>query len=78
MMRRTIQSLALMLALSAPIYAGEMQFPVASPTPQQATSALQEPGVSGDISNPSATDETAADSFTETVLDLLAGVFGLI
>ncbi len=55
-----------------------MQFPVTSPTPQQATSATQEPSAGGDISNPSMTTETAADSFTETVLDLLVGVLVLV
>lgn len=76
-MRRTVQILALMLALSAPVTAGEMQCPVTSPTPAQA-SAVQEPSASGDISNPSTTDETAADSLAETVLDLLAGVLAAI
>lgn len=74
-MRRTFQSLALMLALSASAIAGEMQCPVNSPTPQQSTSAVQEPSASGDIST---TDETATDSLTATVLNLLVGAFTLV
>lgn len=77
-MRRTFQSLALMLALSTSVMAGEMPCPVNSPTPQQTTSATQEPSAEVDISNSSTTNETAADSLAETVLNLLVGVFTLV
>jgi hypothetical protein len=65
LMRRTVQSLALMLALCVPASAGIMQCPVASPTPPPA-SATQEPTTNGIIQNES------ADSLTQIVLDLLA------
>src|SRR4051812_23807328 len=66
-MRRTVQSLALMLAFCVPAMAGIMQCPVTSPTPPTA-SAAQEPTTEGDIQN------GAADSLTQTVLDLLAAL----
>lgn len=59
-MRRTVRSLALMLALSAPVYAGEMQFPVAGPPPTQSASVTQEPTGDGEIHNPLTVEETAA------------------
>lgn len=64
-MRRTVQSLALMLALCVPASAGIMQCPVASPTPPPANAA-QEQTTNGVMQ----ADET--DSLTQTVLDLLA------
>jgi hypothetical protein len=76
-MRRTVQILTLMLALSAPTTAGIMQCPVTSPTPEATASAVQEPSAGDNISSPSTTDETA-DSLTETVLDLLAGALALL
>jgi hypothetical protein len=66
-MRRTVQVLALMLALSAPATAGIMQCPVASPTPPLA-SAAQEPTTNGIMQNDS------ADSLTQIALDLLAAL----
>ncbi len=65
-MRRTVQVLALMLALSAPATAGIMQCPVTSPTPQPATSATQESSADGIMGN------DVAKSLTQTALDLLA------
>jgi hypothetical protein len=76
MMRRTVQVLALILALSAPATAGIMQCPVASPTPEPMASVVQQP--SGEVVNPSTNDETAADSLTDTFLDLLAVVLALV
>lgn len=73
-MRRTVQGLALTLALSAHIYAGEMQCPVISPTPPPA-SATQEPTTDGDIQNGASDgimqNEVAA-TFMQVVLNLLA------
>lgn len=76
-MRRTLQSLALIFALSATVIAGEMPCPVNSPTQQQATSTVQESSADVDIATPTA-DETEADSLTYTVLNLLVGVFTLV
>jgi hypothetical protein len=78
MMRRTVQIVALMFAFSVPVTAGIMQCPVAGPTPPPPAGAVQETSAGGDINKPPATDETAADSLTETVLDLLAGVLALV
>jgi hypothetical protein len=73
-MRRTVQSLALMLALSAPIYAGEMQCPVISPTPPSSP-AVQGPTTDGEISTPLMADgiiqNDAAATFLQVVLNLL-------
>lgn len=46
-MRKTVRALALALALTAPVYAGEMQCP--PPQPQQ---AVQEPTAEGDMHFP--------------------------
>ncbi|HEU4596639.1 MAG TPA: hypothetical protein VFS10_15990 [Pyrinomonadaceae bacterium] len=73
-MRRTIQSLVLMLALSAHIYAGEMQFPLTSPTPPPAP-AVQEPMTDGVIPNDASDGHIQNDAmitFAEVVLNLLA------
>jgi hypothetical protein len=61
-MRKTISVAALLLALTCPAYAGEMQND--SPKPQAST--VQAPTVDGDIQN------DAADRLTEIALDLLA------
>lgn len=65
-MRRTVQIVALMLALSTSVTAGIMQCPVASPTPEPTASATQEPSVGGIMQN------DVAGSLTQTALDLLA------
>jgi hypothetical protein len=74
-MRRTIQSVALMLALSIPGYAGIMQCPIVEPTPQPA-SAVQEQPTASDISTPQTTDgdmqNDAAATFAQIVLNLFA------
>jgi len=64
-MRKTLQVLALMLAVSASAYAGDMQFPVTDPPPQSAT-AVQAPTASGNMQN------GAADSLTQIALNVLA------
>jgi hypothetical protein len=66
-MRRTVQSLALMLALSASVMAGEMPCPVNSPTPTTATVA-QEPSANGIMQN------GEPESLTQVALDLLAAL----
>lgn len=70
-MRRTVQSLALILILSAPICAGEMQFPVAN-TPPQPAAATEAPTPDTEMHG----DEADA-SITETMLNLLEGVLAL-
>jgi hypothetical protein len=64
-MRKTAQTLLLMLALSAPIYAGEMQCPVVIEPPESAN-AEQEETTDGEIS----TTATIAD----VMLNLLTGI----
>jgi hypothetical protein len=64
-MRKTLQVLALTLAVSASAYAGDMQFPVTGP-PQSSTTATQQPTTSGDMQN----DVTS--NLIQTALDLLA------
>lgn len=73
MMRKTLQVLALTLAVSASAYAGEMQFPVTDPPPkpsanatQEPMTAVQEPTTSGNMQN------DATDSLTQIALELLA------
>jgi len=66
MMRKTIQAAALMLAVSASTYAGEMQFPVTSPPPQQPANVTQEPTTEGEMQN------DVADGITQIALNLLA------
>ena len=83
-MRRTVQSLALVLALSAPIYAGEMQCPVISPPPPSSP-AVQGTTTDGEIDTPLTADgymqngasdgdmgNSAAITFAQVVLNLLA------
>lgn len=62
-----------MLVLSATTYAGEMQFPVASPPPPQSASFTPEPTADGEIQNPLTIEETAA----EAVITLLSAVLRL-
>jgi hypothetical protein len=66
-MRKTISVAALLLALTCPAYAGEIQNDSPKPPPP---SAVQEPtdeaSTDGDIQN------TALDSLTRVALDLLA------
>jgi hypothetical protein len=69
-MRRTVQSMALMLALLTPAYAGEMQFPRTSPTPPPPT-ATQGQETEGDIPTPSQ-DETTGGSILDVLTALLA------
>ncbi len=61
-MRKTISVAALLLALTCPTYAGDMQNDAPKPPPP---SAVQEPTTDGEIQN------DAPDSLTQTVLDLL-------
>jgi len=72
-MRKTISVAALLLALTCPTYAGEMQ----NDAPKSPTNNAQAPSddttLEGGISTPS-----ASDSLTETVLDLLADVLALV
>ena len=64
-MRKTISVAALLLALTCPAYAGDIQND--SPKPQAIT--VQEPTTDGDIQN------GVADSLTQLALDLLAALF---
>jgi hypothetical protein len=69
-MRKTISVAALLLALTCPAYAGEMQNDKPAPPPQPA-SVIQEPTdgatVDGEMHTP-----PLSESLTQTVLDLLA------
>jgi hypothetical protein len=65
-MRKTLQVLALTLAVSASAYAGEMQFPVTDPPPQSSATATQQPTTDGNMQN------DAAANLTQIALDLLA------
>ncbi len=83
-MRRTVQSLALVLALSTPMYAGEMQCPVISPPPPSSP-AVQGTTTDGEIDTPLTADgymqtgasddimdNGAAATFAQVLLNLLA------
>ena len=79
-MRRTVQSMALMLALSIPIYAGDMQCPVVETPPQQAQQAVSVAPTDEQGTNSASnieTDVSASSSMTEVVLNLLQSVLSL-
>ncbi|HZH32218.1 MAG TPA: hypothetical protein VEY11_15755 [Pyrinomonadaceae bacterium] len=77
-MGKIIRTSALILLLACSAQAGWMMNGVADPSPtpeavkQETTSTVQEPTEGGD------TQDEATDSLTQTVLDLLAGVFSLL
>ena len=84
-MRRTIQSAALVLALSVTSYAGIMQCPIEEPTPppppaeQQSETVVQGPTTDGVMSTgttaPTADGmmgDGAVATFTQVILNLLA------
>jgi hypothetical protein len=63
-MRKTISVAALLLALTYPAYAGEIQ----NEAPKPPTATAQEPSTEGEMQN------GATDSLTQTVLDLFAAL----
>lgn len=63
-MRKTISVAALLLALTCPAYAGDIQ----NDSPKPPANTIQEPTTDGDIQN------GAVGSLTQTVLDLLAAL----
>jgi hypothetical protein len=63
-MRKTISVAALLLALTCPAYAGDIQ----NDSPKPPTNAVQEPTTDGDIQN------GVAGSFAQVALDLLAAL----
>ena len=68
-MRKTISVAALLLALTCPAYAGDMQ----NDKPQGNT--VQEPTTEGDIhTGEGEMQNGATDSLTQTILELLASV----
>jgi hypothetical protein len=79
-MRKTLTTAALVLALCCPVFAGEMNTPVApAPPPSQPASAIQEPTTDGEMSAgvmaPTADGimgNGAAATFVQIVLNLLA------
>jgi hypothetical protein len=74
-MGKAIRTSALILLLACSVQAGWMANGVAEPPPpveQETTSTVQEPTDGGD------TQDEATDSLTQTVLDLIAGVFSLV
>lgn len=75
-MGKIIRTSALILLLTCSAQAGWMGTGFADPPPppveQRTTSAVQEPTEGG------YTQDEATDSLTQTVLDLLAGVFSLL
>jgi hypothetical protein len=60
-MRKTISVAALLLALTCPAYAGDIQ----NDAPKPPTATVQEPTTEGEMQN------DATDSLTQTALDLL-------
>jgi hypothetical protein len=64
-MRKTISVAALLLALTCPTYAGDIQ----NDSPKPPANTVQEPTTDGDIQN------GVADSLTQLALDLLAALF---
>ncbi|HZI19643.1 MAG TPA: hypothetical protein VEY09_13720 [Pyrinomonadaceae bacterium] len=71
-MRKTAQSLTLMLALSAPAFAGEMQCPVVNEPPPP-PSAVQEATTTDGSGEPG-----AADGLLEIALGLMDNVLALL
>jgi len=71
-MRKTVQSLVLMLALSAPVYAGVMQCPITSEPPPPPSAAHEE------LTADNAGETEESDGFTETVLTLLKTALSLL
>ncbi|MDT5267968.1 MAG: hypothetical protein QOH49_154 [Acidobacteriota bacterium] len=65
-MRKTISVAALLLALTCPAYAGDIQ----NDSPKPPSNAAQEP-TGGEITTGEIPDDTT-DALTQTVLDLLA------
>jgi hypothetical protein len=61
-MRKTISVAALLLALTCPAYAGDMQ----NDTPKPPANMIQEPTANGEMPN------GAADTLAQIALDLLA------
>ncbi|MCA1614663.1 MAG: hypothetical protein LC795_11090 [Acidobacteria bacterium] len=76
-MRKAVSVAALILALTFPVYAGEMPNGSPQPPPPQPATAGQEQNTTPDASEGEAPDG-ATDSLAETVLDLLAGVLALV
>ena len=64
-MRKTISVAALLLALTCPAYAGEMQ----NDSPKPPANTVQEPTANGDMQN------DVASGLTQIALDLLAALF---
>jgi hypothetical protein len=66
-MRKTLTTVALVLALCCPVFAGEMNTPVApAPPPNEPASATHEPTTGNEITNSTTT------IILEVVLSLLA------
>jgi hypothetical protein len=70
-MRKAICVTALMLALTCPVYAGEMPNGAPQPPPPAPSSATQEPA-GGEITT------GAPDTLTQVTLDLLAALSSLL
>lgn len=66
-MRKTISVAALLLALTCPAYAGDMQNDAPKPPTNTAQAPTDNATLNGDISTPG-----ASESLTQTMLDLLA------
>lgn len=79
-MRKTLTIAALVLALGCPVFAGEMNAPVApAPPPSQPAPTIQEPITDGEMSAGATAPTTdgiiqneAAATFVQVVLNLLA------
>lgn len=73
-MRKTLQVLALTLAVSASAYAGDMQCPLTDPPPQSST-AIQAPTTDSTAQTTTTggvMQTGAAESLTQIALDVLA------
>lgn len=72
-MRKVFRACMLALALCAPVFAGDMPTPPATPPPPP-QNVVQEPTTEGDMQFPKASE----DALTEIMLSMLSGVLTLL
>lgn len=72
-MRKTISVAALLLALTCPVYAGDIQ----NDAPKPPTNAVQEP-TDGETLNGEIATPRVSDSLTQIALDMLAALPSLL
>lgn len=77
-MRKTLRASVLVLALCAPVFAGDIPNPSSPQPPPQNSMAEGQPSVTTEAqATDDSTQDKAADSLTEAVLSLLEGVLAL-